>query len=118
MKEGDWIVELVVRGAKSYAYRTHNCKIVVKQKGITLDHSNETRVNFETVKQMVLNQQVMNGQTLARDPISKIESIPRFTFRWDAVTKDIVTKHKGRSVRSTIGKKRKIDGFDIAPFGF
>ena len=63
MKEGDWIVELAVGGAKSYAYRTHKGRIVVKQKGITLDHSNETRVNLETVKQMVLNQQVMNRQT-------------------------------------------------------
>ena len=67
---------------------------------------------------MVLRQQVMNGQTLVWDPISKIESIPRFTFRWDAVTKDIITKHIGRSVRSTIGEKRKIDGFDTVPFGY
>ena len=47
MKAGEWIVELVVGGAKSYAYRTHKGKIVVKQKGITLDKANETRVNFE-----------------------------------------------------------------------
>ena len=60
MKEGDWIVELVVGGAKSYAYRTHKGKIVVKQKGITLDHANETRVNFESIKQMVLNQDILN----------------------------------------------------------
>ena len=56
MDEGDWIEELVVGGAKSYTYRTHKGKIIVKQKGITLDRANETRVNFETMKNMVLNQ--------------------------------------------------------------
>ena len=29
MKAGDWIEELIVGGAKSYAYRTHKGKIVV-----------------------------------------------------------------------------------------
>ncbi len=53
MKQGDWVEELVVGGATSFAYRTHKGKICVKQKGITLDRSNETRVNFESFRQMV-----------------------------------------------------------------
>ena len=118
MKAGDWIEELIVGGAKSYAYRTHKGKIVVKQKGITLDRANETKVNFETFKQMVLNQKVFKTTPLPWDPILKIETIPRFTFAWTAVSKYIITNHIGRSVRSTIGEKRLVDGFDTIPYGY
>ena len=105
MVEGDWIEELVVGGAKSYTYRTHKGKIIVKQKGITLDRSNETRVNFETMKNMVLNQETL-------------QTIPRFTFAWEDVTKDVITKMIAGSVRSTIGEKRTIDGYDTVPYGY
>jgi hypothetical protein len=105
MKAGDWIEELVVGGAKSYSYRTHKGKIVVKQKGITLDRANETRVNFETMKSMVLNQETLL-------------TIPRFTFAWENVSKDVITKFIARSVRSTIGEKRTIDGYDTVPYGY
>ena len=118
MKEGDWIEELIVGGAKSYAYRTHKGKIVVKQKGITLDKANETRVNFESFKQMVLNGAIAPRDALPWDPILKIDTIPRFTFSWDPLTKDVITKYIARSVRSTISGKRNIKGFDTEPFGY
>ena len=105
MDEDDWIEELVLGGAKSYTYRTHKGKIIVKQKGITLDRANETRVNFETMKNMVLNQETL-------------QTIPRFTFAWEDVSKDVITKMIARSVRSTIGEKRTIDGYDTVPYGY
>ena len=71
-----------------------------------------------TFKQMVLNQKVFKTTPLPWDPILKIETIPRFTFAWTAVSKDVITKHIGRSVRSTIGEKRLVDGFDTVPFGY
>ena len=42
----DYITEIVVSGAKSYAYITNKGKIVVRQKGITLDRANSEKVNF------------------------------------------------------------------------
>ena len=105
MDEGDWIEELVVGGAKSYTYRTHKGNIIVKQKGITLDRANETRVNFETMKNMVLNNETL-------------QTIPRFTFAWENVSKDVITKMIARSVRSTIGEKRTIVGYDTVPYGY
>jgi hypothetical protein len=56
----DYIEELVVGGAKSYSYRTkYGCtkkgKVQVKQKGITLDMANDEVVNFDTMRDMVLN---------------------------------------------------------------
>ena len=56
----DYIEELVVGGAKSYSYKTkYGCtkkgKIQVAQKGITLDMANDEVINFDTMKDMVLN---------------------------------------------------------------
>ena len=47
-------------GAKSYSYKTkYGCtkkgKVQVKQKGITLDMANDEVVNFDTMRDMVLN---------------------------------------------------------------
>ncbi len=46
----DYIEELVVGGAKSYDYKTNKGKIVIKQKGITLDRANNEIFNFDTMK--------------------------------------------------------------------
>ena len=68
--KGGWITELVVGGAKSYSYMTHSGKICIKQKGITLDRANESVVNFDAMKEMVLNHKPS-------------QSKERFTFRWE-----------------------------------
>ena len=46
---------MVVGGAKSYSYKTNKGRIVVKQKGITLDMANDEVVNFDTMRDMVSN---------------------------------------------------------------
>ena len=79
--------------------------MVVRQKGITLDVANNSIFTFEAMRAMVLNQKT-------------IESAERFQFKTDPRTKDIITKYIKRSVKSTIGEKRVIDGFDTLPFGF
>ena len=45
--DGGHITEIVIGGAKSYSYTTDTGKVVVKQKGITLDVANSEIVNFE-----------------------------------------------------------------------
>ena len=50
----------MVGGAKSYSYKTkYGCtkkgKVQVTQKGITLDMANDEVINFDTMKDMVLN---------------------------------------------------------------
>ena len=106
----DYIEELVVGGAKSYSYQTaYGCtkkgKVMVKQKGITLDRANDQVVNFETMKDMVLNNK-------------ELKSMERHQFKWDNQTKDIVTKYIARSIKSTVKEKRTIDGYDTLPFGY
>ena len=101
----DHIVEIVCGGAKSYTYKTAKGETVVKQKGITLDRANEKKVNFETLRDMVLNH-------------TPIQSEKRFQFKWETETKNIITKYVSRSVRSTLKEKRTVIGYDSVPLGF
>ena len=78
---------------------------MVEQKAITLDRVNDQVVNFKTMKDMVLNNQVP-------------KSMERHQFKWDNQTKDIVTKYIARSIKSTVKEKRTIDGYDTLPFGY
>jgi len=101
--KGGWIKELVVGGAKSYSYMTNSGKICIKQKGITLDRANESVVNFDAMKEMVLNHK-------------PIQSKERFTFRWE--NKEVVTKFIARSIKSTVASKRCFHGYDTVPYGY
>ena len=48
----------------------------------------------------------------------EINSKSRHQFKWEPISKDIITRHIARSIKSTIKEKRIIDGFDTKPFGF
>ena len=110
MKGNNYIKEVCVGGAKSYSYieynpDTHEEKIVIKQKGITLDRANSNKFTFEAVKDMVLNKTV-------------IESEKRYQFTWNTSTKDIETRYISRTVQSTFDSKRNAFGFDSIPLGY
>ena len=49
-------------------------KVVVTQKGITLDVANACVVNFDTMKHMVLNDEMLQSE-------------PRYQFQWDKKSK-------------------------------
>ena len=78
-KEDEYITEIVIGGAKSYSYVTNKGKAIVKQKGITLDRANSNKFTFEQVKNMVLN----NGV---------IQSEERYQFIYNNTTKGIETR--------------------------
>ena len=60
--EDEWIIEIVVGGAKSYSYVTNKGKIVIKQTGITLDRCNSNIFTFENVKNIGLNNLPLDDQ--------------------------------------------------------
>jgi hypothetical protein len=97
--------EMVVGGAKSYAYKTKEGKIAMAMKGITLDVNNCKAVNFDKVKSMVLDNETIGTQA-------------RFQFVWDRETKQIQTIEMSRKIQSTIHTKRNVVGMDTKPYGF
>ena len=104
-KDGDWIDEIVVAGAKSYAYRTSKGKTVIKQKGITLDRVNSNIFTFENVRDMVLENDTL-------------ESAKRFQFVWNT-NKQIETRYISRSAKQTTDTKRiLLSNHFTMPFGY
>jgi hypothetical protein len=97
--------EMVVGGAKSYAYKTKEGKIAMAMKGITLDVNNCKAVNFDKVKSMVLDNEPIGTQA-------------RFQFVWDREAKQIKTIEMSRKIQSTIHTKRNVVGMDTVPYGF
>ena len=85
---------------------TNKGKVVIKQKGITLDRPNSNVFTFDNVREIVLENKTL-------------ESEKRYQFAWNNSTKDIETKYVSRSVKSTMDSKRIIlDNYDSLPFGY
>jgi hypothetical protein len=101
----EWIVEIVVAGVKSYAYKTNKGKIVIRMKGITLDRNNCNDFTFERIKDMVLTSE-------------KLVSEERFQFIWNK-DKQIETRQIKRTVQATMDSKRVVlDNYYSLPFGY
>ena len=102
----EWISEIVVGGAKSYSYMTNKGKIIIKQKGITLDRANSNIFTFDNVRKIVLENETLTSEK-------------RYQFTWNKTTKDIETKYVSRSASSTIDSKRiLLDNYDTLPMGY
>jgi hypothetical protein len=105
-KDGGWIDEVVIGGAKSYSYKTNKGKVVIKQKGITLDRANSNIFTFETVKDTVLEKKTLKSEE-------------RFQFRWNDKNKDVTTTYIAKTVRGTVDTKRTVlENFDTLPYGY
>ena len=106
-KDGEYIKEIIVSGAKSYSFLTNKGRVVVKQKGITLNCVNSKIFTFENVKNVVLKNEIL-------------ESEKRYQFVWNKTTKDVETRYISRKVQTTLDSKRMIkEGtYDTVPFGY
>ncbi len=67
-----------------------------KQKGDALEMANDEVVNFDTMREMILNTTekgpVDPKKSAEFDPTRQIKSKERFQFKWDSQSKDIVTR--------------------------
>ena len=84
--------------------------------------ANDEVVNFDTMRDMVLNTTekgpIDPQKATEFDPTRQIQSKERFQFKWDSKSKDIITTHISRSIRSTINEKQSIDRLDTLHFGW
>ena len=61
LKQGTHIVEFAATGPKSYAYIASDGTQVCKVRGFTLNYLNSLAINFDVIKDMVLNQTIQNN---------------------------------------------------------
>ena len=105
LDEGDSIVSFVSGGPKNYAYKTRQDKTVCKVKGITLDSRTTSRVNVDTLKQLLQRQQ---KKMLVSYP-HKIMRTKQHKVKTQAMTKE---------VRVVYDKRQRIEQFRTLPYGY
>jgi hypothetical protein len=68
----DFIVEGVFPGPKNYGYITHKGKSMCKVKGFSLNYKAGEKVNFKSMKNMILNELGQNSKIVAEQRLSII----------------------------------------------
>ncbi|XP_031342123.1 uncharacterized protein LOC116170010 [Photinus pyralis] len=108
---GSQIVEFVSGGPKNYAYKVFSSSantysVVCKVKGISLNYKNSRVVNFETIKDAVLN----------NAPETYVETDRRIAR---TCTYDVISKPERKRYRVEYTKRRRLDvGYDTLPYGY
>lgn len=54
LEDDDYIVDFVAPGPKVYSYRTFKGVLVTKIRGFSLNHENSQRLNYNTMKDIIL----------------------------------------------------------------
>ena len=90
-----WATEVVCVAPKSYALRLTNGETIVKCKGFTLSHENSLKINFESMKDLVLGQgEVLN---VKYDSLRKSRAGTHFSMHTVSETKRLRFNYdKGR----------------------
>jgi hypothetical protein len=111
--KGSYISEFISGGPKTYAYRVNSTNegktiTICKVKGLTLNHKTSQLVNFEALKNMVLNEGSEDSMTI---------QIEQNRIR-RAKDKSVITVNE-KKVFKINGLKRRHEGeFDTLPYGY
>ena len=108
----EYIGELVSGGLKSYAYNVvkpdGSTKTVCKVRGITLNYTTFQILNFETIRDMVLN-------GTQRDIV--VHTAKKIKTKRDRGGPFVVSQPEDKRYKITFLKLRRMDGNDSLPFG-
>lgn len=112
--EGSFIVQFVSTGPKTYGYKVYSPKsgvynTVCKCKGITLNYKNQKKIDFDVLKQMVINFDACGDNIpikVCNDRISRTN------------IHEVVTTKQLKSFKITFGKRKLIENYDSLPFGY
>jgi hypothetical protein len=116
LKANEYISEFVSGGPKNYGYKlcnsvTGETKTVCKVRGMTLNYKASQLVNFETIKDLVLNGCSNSTVTVHTDKKIKRKRI-------DGACVSIVTEPEDKIYRVSFFKRRRRDDNSSVPFGY
>jgi hypothetical protein len=106
LKSGTYITKFITTGPKSYAYRCSDGEEVVKFKGLTLNHKNQSLMNFEAVLNLLLERN------------SKVKLKPGILFIRDKYNGRIFTGKLNKTASCTFDKRIVTEDFVTVPYGF
>ena len=102
-----WIMELISGGPKNYAYLTNNGHTVCKVRGFTLNHKNSELVNFDTIKDLIINS---SNQTITVTNPCKISR--------EKYTRKIYNRQENKDYRMVYTKRVLLENMDTHPYGY
>jgi len=107
---GSFIDVFVSGGPKNYAYRVRvgggeETKTVCKVKGVTLNHTNVQKVNFDVLREMVTTG-APAAVTLQGSAIARTKTL------------DVVTRPDRKTYRVNYLKRRRVGDYATLPYGF
>ena len=107
--DDDYIVEGVFPGPKNYAFLTKNKETVCKVKGFSLNYKASLKVNFQSMKEMILNEIENENFNITVD-----QSIIKRNSKNLEICSDVVPK-----VYTHVYDKRVVhDDFTTTPYGY
>ena len=114
LKPGDHIVEFAAAGPKNYGYRTKDGKVECKVRGFTLNTRGQEQLNFELLKQNVIDEVTDPGDEPRAIPVHNPHKITR-----DVNTKQLETVEETKQYK-VVFDKRVIDPdtFQSYPYGY
>jgi len=107
IKENNFIMEFVSAGPKNYGYKLNNGKTSCKIKGFSVNFIASESLNFESMKDIVLNQH--SNQTIEVEQNKFI----RDKHNWSIRTETMLKKY-----RQVYDKRILFDNFETLPFGY
>jgi hypothetical protein len=118
LKPGIFIQEYVSGGPKNYAYKRVNSvtgeqKIVRKVIGITLNYNTLQLVNFDTIKDTILNRDIKENIT-----VHTAKKIKRKRGRDGDGNINIIREAEDKIYRVSFFKRRRLDDNTSVPLGY
>ena len=102
-----WITELISGGPKNYAYCTNNDHTTCKVRGFTLNHKNAQLVNFNTIKELIVDS-AMEFITITNP--SKISR--------EKYGQKIYNRPENKDYRMVYTKRVLLEDLDTLPYGY
>ena len=106
LEEDEHIVQFVSGGPNNYGYLTNKGTEVFKVKGFTLNYRNSQKINFTSMKDIVLNR-----------PEDKIATEPHQAIARNKRKFEIFNREETKVYSLVYTKRRKI-GHDTVPYGY
>jgi hypothetical protein len=116
----EYIQEFVNGGPKNYAYKiinktTGKYKTVCKVRGFTLNYSAKHLVNFDVIRNMILNPEDNDTVTVRTEKKIKRK---RNTCEGERACTQIVTEPEDKKYRVCFTKRRRLNDNTSIPFGY
>ncbi|XP_055387199.1 uncharacterized protein LOC129615842 [Condylostylus longicornis] len=109
--QGSYVTEFVSGGPKNYAYKVFSTKdnsekVVCKVKGIRLNYDASHKINFETMKEAVLNLNNFENISILSDNIRRTKE------------HELVTVSETKTYQLKSEKRRSLHDYSSLPFGY